>query len=65
VLQIGSIPSVTGSARKKVTEDGDTDNDSGNEDDVENPTSDMRGTVLITLRNVVPYTLWYGFVNWY
>lgn len=46
-------------------EDGDSDNDtSSNEDDVENPTSAMRGTVLITLRNVVPYTLWYGFVNW-
>jgi 25S rRNA (uracil2634-N3)-methyltransferase len=70
VLRIGPIPSVTGSARKKVKEDSDTDNGSNNEDDVENPndvdehqTLAMRGTVLITLRNVVPYTLWYEFVN--
>ncbi len=71
VLRIGPVPSVTGSARKKVKEDGDNDNDSDNEDDVnytdvdKRQTSAMRGTVLITLRNVVPYTLWYGFVNWW
>ena len=64
LLQRGSIPSVTGPSRKKNQE-----NDSDEEDDntsLHSEPSDVdeprlpstRGTVLITIRNVVPYTRW-------
>ncbi|KAK0208943.1 hypothetical protein DFS33DRAFT_1380426 [Desarmillaria ectypa] len=55
LLKAGPIPSVTGSKKKKCGND---------EEDVEETDEDKsadisaRGTILITLRNVPPYTLW-------
>ena len=61
-LQRGSIPSVTGPSRKKNHE---SDSDEGDNMSLPSEPSDMdercpstRGTVLITIRNVVPYMHW-------
>ena len=67
MLQRGLIPSVTGPSKKKE-EEGDSDEES--DMNLHSEPSDMdeqgspstRGTVLITLRNVIPYTLWQ--VSW-
>ncbi|KAJ3865289.1 hypothetical protein EV359DRAFT_72497 [Lentinula novae-zelandiae] len=58
-LKQGPVPSVAGRKKQKAS---DEDEDEGEETD--NDTSDSlesgscRGTILITLRNVPPYTLW-------
>jgi 25S rRNA (uracil2634-N3)-methyltransferase len=60
MLQSGSTPSFTSTRRKKVGSDDENEDDAiGNEDgnDVLSQT-ETRGTVLITLRNVSPYTEW-------
>jgi 25S rRNA (uracil2634-N3)-methyltransferase len=65
MLQGGTIPGLPKKKKKKVRQEGDSDE----EDDkmsLHTESSDMdeqcppstRGTVLITLRNVVPYTQW-------
>jgi 25S rRNA (uracil2634-N3)-methyltransferase len=61
MLQRGSMPSVTGSSKKKnqerdIDDEGD-DMSLPSDMDEECPPS-TRGTVLITIRNVVPYTQW-------
>lgn len=73
-LVLGSVPSVNPRKKKKRTdEDGSDDEKAQEEDDdamsedenalPESPASTrrdgMRGTVMITLRNVSPYTKWY------
>lgn len=60
-LAAGPIPIIQKPRKKK----GSDEEDSGDDDDkngaLDNDASrKARGTVLITLRNVVPYTLWYG-----
>lgn len=62
MLKTGPIP-IMMKPKKKTTEDGDNDDmeapDPEELSSPENPTAAVaRGTVLITLRNVEPYTLW-------
>lgn len=73
VLSLGPVPSFTSSKRKKKrSEDDDEEEDAALQVEVEENMADdgkyefivpdeviqTRGTVLITLRNVAPYTLW-------
>lgn len=72
VLSLGPVPSVT-TPRKRRKADDDEDEDDVEEETVPTQAEEgeqfkfitpkeavkTRGTVLITLRNVVPYTLWY------
>jgi 25S rRNA (uracil2634-N3)-methyltransferase len=63
ILQRGSIPSVTGPSRKKKQEsDSDKEGDNmslhSEPSDMDEQCLPSRGTVLITIRNVVPYTHW-------
>ena len=64
MLQPGSTPSFTSTRRKKAGSDDESElPDTGYEDEDDvglSQTSNMktRGTVLITLRNVSPYTEW-------
>ncbi|EMD42312.1 hypothetical protein CERSUDRAFT_41630 [Gelatoporia subvermispora B] len=60
-LATGPIPSVHISRKRKRDPDDDQDDKEGASDDDTPPASipKTRGTVLITLRNVPPYTLWY------
>ena len=48
--------------RKRIPEDGDEviedEADEGGLDQSENTSTGQRGTVLVTLRNVAPYTEW-------
>lgn len=75
MLALGPVPSyVTAKKKKKTDEDDeDTADEEEPEDTMDNPdeeeehaffvapeeTVQTRGTILITLRNVPPYTLWY------
>ena len=59
-LKKGSVPSITGKKRRKATEDDDDDDIQSDMED-EKVTASSRGTVLITLRNVPPYTSWYTY----
>lgn len=58
-LATGPIPIIQKPRKKK----GSDEEDSGDDDKTDALDNDAsrkaRGTVLITLRNVVPYTLWY------
>ncbi len=56
LLKIGPIPSVTGSKKKKRTNNEEEDVEETDED--KSADTGARGTILITLRNVPPYTLW-------
>lgn len=66
MLQLGSTPSFTTTRRQSAGSDDENEDDAapdiGSEDgdDVLSQTSSMgtRGTILITLRNVSPYTEW-------
>ncbi|KAL1676363.1 hypothetical protein EV122DRAFT_292017 [Schizophyllum commune] len=62
LLRPGPAPQVHTARKKKKTDDDEEDEAPASEDeDMEGDSSDSsatRGTVLITLRNVVPYTLW-------
>jgi 25S rRNA (uracil2634-N3)-methyltransferase len=65
VLKRGHIPSFSTSKKKKKLETDDSEDDEKEisvgadlEDSVDNEFITTRGTVLITLRNVVPYTQW-------
>ncbi|PBK76617.1 hypothetical protein ARMSODRAFT_876244 [Armillaria solidipes] len=57
LLKIGPIPSVTGSKKKKRAND-DEEEDVEETDEDKSTDTGARGTILITLRNVPPYTLW-------
>ncbi|KAF5377331.1 hypothetical protein D9757_008004 [Collybiopsis confluens] len=62
-LKKGPVPNITGNKRRMVAAaDDDNDNDDeGIQSDIEDEndvTASNRGTVLITLRNVPPYTSW-------
>lgn len=71
VLKKGPVPQITAVKKKKSKDDDeddeeeDQDKDMGSEDGQEqdvppvNLRDGTRGTVLITLRNVIPYTLWF------
>jgi 25S rRNA (uracil2634-N3)-methyltransferase len=70
LLALGPVPSSTSAKKKKKpNEDDDEDDivDEGAPPDFQeenglitlNKTVQTRGTILITLRNVPPYTLWY------
>lgn len=72
VLKRGPVPQLTAAKKKaKKGDDDDEEEDEGDKDvDAENeqqeqgvlpvnPRDGTRGTVLITLRNVIPYTLWF------
>ncbi|KAF9013611.1 hypothetical protein BDZ89DRAFT_1077010 [Hymenopellis radicata] len=58
LLKKGPIPSVGGhkKKKKKAEDDDDADEEEDNED--LRSMSGARGSILITLRNVTPYTLW-------
>ncbi|KAG7099872.1 hypothetical protein E1B28_001675 [Marasmius oreades] len=59
VLKEGPVPDITSSTgKKRKRRDDDEDEDSDEEDLTHLPSAGSRGTVLITLRNVPPYTLW-------
>lgn len=64
-LVSGPVPSITGSRKKKSSEDDDDDHDEETRDEDDEQMDEAqhtrpRGSILITLRNVVPYTLWYA-----
>jgi 25S rRNA (uracil2634-N3)-methyltransferase len=74
LLILGPVPSSTSTKKKKKTNDDDDDDDvivdEGAPADPheengfiipKDRTDRTRGTILITLRNVPPYTLWYGY----
>ncbi|EIW87150.1 hypothetical protein CONPUDRAFT_116262 [Coniophora puteana RWD-64-598 SS2] len=57
-LVTGSVPVVNGPRKRKNTEDEESDaNMSGDEETTQKQVAE-RGTILITLRNVAPYTGW-------
>lgn len=66
ILKRGHIPSFSVSGKKKKLDDDNSEDDeekiATSSTDLENSLADesitTRGTVLITLRNVVPYTQW-------
>ncbi|KAL0951849.1 hypothetical protein HGRIS_008510 [Hohenbuehelia grisea] len=64
MLAPGPVPSIISSRKKKqASDDEDEDMSDGNRDEDEEDAAPInvqktRGTVLITLRNVSPYTLW-------
>ncbi|KAK0466329.1 uncharacterized protein EV420DRAFT_1261678 [Desarmillaria tabescens] len=59
LLKIGPMPSVTGSKKKKrANDDDDDDEEVEDADEDKSVETGTRGTILITLRNVPPYTLW-------
>jgi 25S rRNA (uracil2634-N3)-methyltransferase len=57
-LAVGPIPSVTQTLKRKQTSEDDDDAMEDHEEKDGNLGTSERGTVLITLRNVVPYTQW-------
>ncbi|KAA1471427.1 hypothetical protein DENSPDRAFT_837418 [Dentipellis sp. KUC8613] len=59
-LETGAVPDIAPSRRKKRKAEDDEDEDEGKSDveDISSETTATRGTILITLRNVVPYTQW-------
>lgn len=66
VLNLGPVPSFTPPKKIKKSNDDDDDDyivdpaELHEEDNTSAPVETAtRGTVLITLRNVTPYTLWY------
>lgn len=64
VLRSGPIPTIH-KPKKKLVEDDDENDDTEalDPDSLSPPTAKpivARGTILITLRNVAPYTLWYA-----
>jgi hypothetical protein len=77
LLILGPVPSSTSTKKKKKTNDDDDDDDDDDVIVDEGAPADpheengfiipkdrtdrTRGTILITLRNVPPYTLWYGY----
>ncbi|KAI0095252.1 hypothetical protein BDY19DRAFT_916961 [Irpex rosettiformis] len=60
VLKTGPVPVAQTRRKPKVPRDDSdgVDQDSASEAEGESQMSDSRGTILITLRNVPPYTLW-------
>ena len=59
LLRQGPIPTVHKKRKRKKPEDDTSDEEEQDEDEdmvMEGPTP--RGTILVTLRNVVPYTQW-------
>ncbi|KAJ3550613.1 hypothetical protein NM688_g5032 [Phlebia brevispora] len=58
MLKTGPVPSVQGSRRRKANSESDDEGPPGSSDEEGKQTIPSRGTVLITLRNVPPYTLW-------
>jgi 25S rRNA (uracil2634-N3)-methyltransferase len=62
VLKRGHIPSFSTSRKKKKSDDDDSEDEkeiaTDFEDSVVEESIITRGTVLITLRNVAPYTQW-------
>ncbi|KAJ4477158.1 hypothetical protein J3R30DRAFT_3291132 [Lentinula aciculospora] len=61
-LKQGSVPSITRRKKKRVSNEDvdDVDEDESIDDhSVEPQPGSSRGTILITLRNVSPYTLWF------
>jgi 25S rRNA (uracil2634-N3)-methyltransferase len=60
-LTLGSMPSIFTPKKHKQNLDGDEDDNECPDDVAQENNIDMsssRGTALITLRNVPPYTLW-------
>jgi 25S rRNA (uracil2634-N3)-methyltransferase len=63
-LAVGPLQSFTPTHKRKQIDDDDTmengedEVDEGNPDQLQNNNTSRRGTVLLTLRNVVPYTQW-------
>jgi 25S rRNA (uracil2634-N3)-methyltransferase len=59
-LALGRTPSVHESRKRKKKSSDDGEGDSGHEDEPPDNLEllESRGTILITLRNVPPYTLW-------
>ena len=63
ILARGPIPQVVKSRKRKRTEDDEEDADermSGDDAPMAGDAGGARGTVLVTLRNVAPYTDWLG-----
>ena len=60
VLKTGPVPMVQSRRKPKASEhDSDgMEEDSASEAETESHMRDSRGSILITLRNVSPYTLW-------
>jgi 25S rRNA (uracil2634-N3)-methyltransferase len=67
VLKRGHVPTFSTSRKKKKSDDDDDTEDeekeittggTGLEDSVDDESITTRGTILVTLRNVVPYTQW-------
>ena len=60
VLALGPMPIVTSKRKPKKGEDDDEEEAAELDEPEDDPTAQTpsRGTVLITLRNVPPYTLW-------
>ena len=56
LLRTGPVPSVQSSRKRKAKENSDDEEASADEEPSE--AVQTRGTVLVTLRNVPPYTLW-------
>ena len=57
-LAMGSIPQFNNARKRKLNPD-EEEEDSGHDSDNRNGEEGRRGTILITLRNVAPYTQWY------
>ena len=64
-LAVGPIPPVTARSKRKQQSEDDNDADEVDDDGLGqlpiNSNTGKRGTLLITLRNVVPYTKWCAF----
>jgi 25S rRNA (uracil2634-N3)-methyltransferase len=58
-------PNIVAAKKRKVTHDEDSEPEgeedaAGETEDAESEDQGCRGTVLVTLRNAIPYTLWYA-----
>ena len=57
-LKSGPIPSMQKHRKSEADAESDDEQDTFVDEDGPSDAVQIRGTVLITLRNVVPYTLW-------
>ena len=60
VLRTGPVPVVQSSRKRKANDDSDDEREASADETAPSKAVQHRGTVLITLRNVPPYTSWYG-----
>lgn len=59
LLRIGPVPVVTPSRKRaRESDDDEREEESDDSQTQEAPSVQARGTLIITLRNVPPYTLW-------